>query len=52
MYDVLVRGHQTGEQPWARLYSEGHANHWWPAAEYIAKHHDTWVAALVDPFQS
>jgi Ser/Thr protein kinase RdoA (MazF antagonist) len=48
MYDVLVRGHQTGEQPWARLYSEGHANHWGPAAEYIAQHHNTWVAALVD----
>jgi hypothetical protein len=47
MYDVLVQGHRTGQQPWARLYSEGHANHWGPAAQYIEKHHDTWVSALL-----
>lgn len=47
MYDLLIRGHQTGEQPWCRLYSEGHADHWGPAAKYIETHHDTWVAALL-----
>ncbi|TCC23327.1 aminoglycoside phosphotransferase family protein [Kribbella sindirgiensis] len=47
MYDLLVRGHQTGEQPWARLYDEGHAEHWGPTAEYIEAHHDDWVKALL-----
>lgn len=46
MYDLLVRGHQTGEQPWSRLYDEGHANHWGPTADYIEKHHTTWLTAL------
>ncbi|MER7246348.1 phosphotransferase [Kribbella sp. NPDC000426] len=47
MYDLLIRGHETGEQPWARLYDEGHGDYWGPAAAYIAEHHDAWVAALV-----
>ncbi|MFD3404873.1 phosphotransferase enzyme family protein [Kribbella sp. NPDC058693] len=46
-YDVLIRGHETGEQPWARMYDEGHADYWGPAAAYVAEHHDAWVAALV-----
>lgn len=44
---MLIRGHETGEQPWARLYDEGHADYWGPAADYIAEHHDAWVAALI-----
>ncbi|WP_277877070.1 hypothetical protein [Kribbella rubisoli] len=44
----MIRGHETGEQPWARLYDEGHADYWGPAAAYIAEHHDEWIAALVN----
>jgi Ser/Thr protein kinase RdoA (MazF antagonist) len=47
MYDLLVDGHRTGEQPWARLYTEGHGDYWGPAASYIEQNHDTWVAALL-----
>ncbi|WUJ74187.1 phosphotransferase [Kribbella soli] len=47
-YDLLIRGRETGEQPWARLYDEGHAGYWGPAAAYIAEHHDEWIAALVN----
>jgi len=47
MYDLLVQGSRTGEQPWARLHAEGHGDVWGPAADYIKKHHDTWVAALL-----
>jgi Ser/Thr protein kinase RdoA (MazF antagonist) len=47
MYDLLQRGAQTGEQPWARLHAEGHADHWGPAADYIETHHDAWLAALL-----
>jgi Ser/Thr protein kinase RdoA (MazF antagonist) len=46
MYDLLCRGAETGAQPWARLYAEGHADHWGPAADYIERHTATWAAAL------
>ena len=49
MYDLLVRGHQTGEQPWSRLYTEGHAAHWGPTAAYLTQHHKHWVTALLSP---
>jgi Ser/Thr protein kinase RdoA (MazF antagonist) len=45
-YELLVRGHRTGEQPWARMYDEGHGDYWGPTAAYIEAHHDTWVRAL------
>lgn len=47
MYDLLKRGSETGEQPWARLYAEGHGNHWGPAAQYIEINHDAWIKALL-----
>jgi Ser/Thr protein kinase RdoA (MazF antagonist) len=47
MYDLLVRGSQTGQQPWARLYTEGHGDHWGPTADYLKAHHDAWITALL-----
>lgn len=47
MFDLLVRGARTGAQPWARLHDEGHADHWGPAADYIAANLDVWTAALL-----
>ncbi|HET9647664.1 MAG TPA: phosphotransferase [Microlunatus sp.] len=47
MYELLVRGAATGLQPWARLHAEGHAEHWGPAADYIAAHVDTWTRILL-----
>ena len=38
MYDLLSAGHRSGEQPWARLYAEGHAEYWGPVAEHIQTH--------------
>lgn len=46
MYRLLVDGHRSGRQPWARLYDEGHGDHWLRAADYIAGHLDAWEAAL------
>jgi hypothetical protein len=46
MYDLLVDGASTGRQPWARLHSEGHADHWGPAADYVERHLDVWAQAL------
>ncbi|MGO9501254.1 MAG: hypothetical protein ACLPUO_06690 [Streptosporangiaceae bacterium] len=37
----------TGAQPWARLYAEGHGRHWGPAADYIDRHREQWLAALL-----
>jgi len=48
MYDLLRDGHRTGAQPWARLWAEGHGDHWGPAAEYVERHLDRWTAALLD----
>jgi Ser/Thr protein kinase RdoA (MazF antagonist) len=46
MFDLLVDGARTGRQPWARLHAEGHAEHWGPAADYVADHADTFVQGL------
>jgi Ser/Thr protein kinase RdoA (MazF antagonist) len=46
MFDLLSRGAETGEQPWARLYAEGHGDYWGPAADYIERNLRTWARAL------
>jgi hypothetical protein len=46
MYDLLRRGAQTGEQPWAGLYAAGHGEHWGPAADYVDRHQAHWARAL------
>lgn len=43
MYDLL---RTSTEEPWTRLYAEGHADHWGPAADYIERHLDVWRTAL------
>lgn len=48
MYDLLHESSLTGDQPWARLYAEGHGEHWGPTADYIETHHDRWSSALVE----
>lgn len=48
MYDLLLSASVTGDQPWARLYAEGHGEHWGPAADYIEAHLQRWTSALAD----
>ena len=44
---------ETGSsQQWARMFAEGHADYWGPAAAYIEEHHDAWVTALVSDYRS
>jgi phosphotransferase family enzyme len=43
MYDLL---RTSTAQPWTRLYAEGHADHWGPAADYVERHLDVLRAAL------
>jgi len=47
MYELLERGSRTGEQPWSRLWSEGHGEYWGAAASYIEEHLETWRAVLL-----
>ena len=47
MADLLRTSAETGAQPWARLYAEGHADHWGPAADYIGAHLGAWRRALL-----
>ena len=46
MFELLRRGGQTGQAPWARLWAEGHGDYWGPAADYIGAHLDDWSRAL------
>jgi hypothetical protein len=48
MEQLLRASAVTGAQPWARLYAEGHADHWGPAADYIGAHLEQWRAALLE----
>jgi hypothetical protein len=47
MYTLLRDSADTGAQPWARLWLEGHGEHWGPAADYIEAHLDRWTEALL-----
>jgi thiamine kinase-like enzyme len=47
MFELLRTASLTGRQPWARLYAEGHGDHWGPAADYIEAHVEIWTAALL-----
>jgi len=48
MFGLLQSASLTGEQPWARMYAEGHGDHWGPAADYVEAHLGRWTAALLD----
>lgn len=45
MHDLLLRGHRTGEQPWGRMYAEGHGRHWLATTTFIESHEPDWTAA-------
>jgi Ser/Thr protein kinase RdoA (MazF antagonist) len=46
MSDLLTRSSVTGEQPWARLHSEGHGTYWGGAADYIDLNRERWAEML------
>ncbi|WP_297551297.1 phosphotransferase [Amycolatopsis sp.] len=47
MYTLLHTSSLTGKQPWARLYAEGHGDHWRSSADYIDEHVEALKAALL-----
>jgi tRNA A-37 threonylcarbamoyl transferase component Bud32 len=46
MYGLLRRAHETGRQPWADMYAEGHGAHWHGTTQFIAQHHREWQHAV------
>jgi Ser/Thr protein kinase RdoA (MazF antagonist) len=48
MYQLLLNSSSSGQQPWARLYADGHGKHWKQAATYIEKNLNRWRQALLD----
>jgi Ser/Thr protein kinase RdoA (MazF antagonist) len=48
MYQLLLNSSASGQQPWARLYADGHGKHWKQAATYIEKNLNHWRQALLD----
>lgn len=46
MYDLLAGGHASRQQPWARLWADGHGEYWRRDAEWCRTHARTLGRAL------
>lgn len=46
MYELLRTGHESGTQPWSRLWDEGHGTVWLADAVYVDERRSTWASAL------
>lgn len=49
MHQLLQRSHESGVEPWASMYVEGHGEHWGGTATFIARHEQVWRRALPMP---
>lgn len=47
MHALLAEGHRTGEQPWSRLWDEGHGTVWERDARWTESHTPTWRHSLL-----
>lgn len=47
MYELLRSSSESGFQPWADMYVNGHGEHWRAAAEYVALNQAAWTQALL-----
>lgn len=46
MYEFLQRAHETGRDPWATMYIDGHGHHWLATTKFIASHQRNWQQAV------
>jgi aminoglycoside phosphotransferase (APT) family kinase protein len=46
MYEHLRTSHQNGNDPWSRLWTEGHGSVWLAHAIYVEERSDIWARAL------
>ena len=49
MFELLRSSSESGFQPWADMYVNGHGEHWRAAAAYVARHQAAWDRALSQP---
>lgn len=47
MLELLNSSHDTGREPWASMYSDGHGDHWRAATDYAKHHQSIWSEALL-----
>jgi tRNA A-37 threonylcarbamoyl transferase component Bud32 len=47
MLELLKSSHDTGREPWASMYSDGHGDHWCAATDYAKRHQGVWKEALL-----
>lgn len=46
MFELLRSSSESGFQPWAEMYANGHGEHWRTAAEYVMRNEAAWKRAL------
>lgn len=46
MYRLLRSSHESGLEPWASMFADGHGAHWDRAARFVELHRDHWASAL------
>jgi Ser/Thr protein kinase RdoA (MazF antagonist) len=46
MYELLRSGHETGTQPWNRLWNEGHGTVWLADTAHVDERRSIWASAL------
>lgn len=46
MHELLQRAHETGREPWATMYIDGHGDHWLGTSKFIASHERNWQVAV------
>ncbi|GAB2872739.1 BUD32 family EKC/KEOPS complex subunit [Nocardioides pacificus] len=46
MHDLLRRSHETGREPWASLYAQGHGRLWRDTTTFITEHLAEWRRAV------
>lgn len=46
MHELLRRSHESGREPWGRMYLDGHGEHWAGVTRFIEEHQQAWAEAL------
>ncbi|HMR50235.1 MAG TPA: phosphotransferase [Arachnia sp.] len=49
MFRLLQTSHETGREPWASMYADGHGAHWRAATQYVTLCEEYWRQGLLSP---
>ncbi|WP_326944271.1 aminoglycoside phosphotransferase family protein [Amycolatopsis sp. NBC_01307] len=47
MHDFLAAQALVGNEPWTKLWNEGHGEAWQDQADHLERHHESWERALL-----